>query len=68
MVTSGTYTACGKTELPQYPGLMGSDGATTSSAEQSRVHVPRPGRVLARDTKDRDGGTLTFAPNTWRAE
>jgi hypothetical protein len=25
------------------------------------------GVVLVRDTKDRDGGTLTFAPETWRA-
>jgi hypothetical protein len=26
-----------------------------------------PGLVLVRDTKDRDGGTLTFAPEAWRA-
>ncbi|WP_329108559.1 DUF397 domain-containing protein [Micromonospora sp. NBC_01699] len=26
-----------------------------------------PGRVLVRDTKDRDGGTLTFGPEAWRA-
>ncbi|MGW4464603.1 DUF397 domain-containing protein [Micromonospora sp. NPDC004704] len=26
-----------------------------------------PGRVLVRDTKDRDGGTLAFAPQAWRA-
>ncbi|MEV4760371.1 DUF397 domain-containing protein [Micromonospora sp. NPDC049559] len=25
-----------------------------------------PGRVLVRDTKDRDGGTLTFAAEAWR--
>ncbi|MGI5146569.1 DUF397 domain-containing protein [Plantactinospora sp. CA-294935] len=25
------------------------------------------GRVLVRDSKDRDGGTLTFAPATWHA-
>ncbi|MFG1882428.1 DUF397 domain-containing protein [Micromonospora sp. NPDC049102] len=25
-----------------------------------------PGVVLVRDTKDRDGGTLTFAPQAWR--
>lgn len=24
-----------------------------------------PGVVLVRDTKDRDGGTLTFAPAAW---
>jgi hypothetical protein len=26
-----------------------------------------PGTVAVRDTKDRDGGTLTFAPDSWRA-
>ncbi|MFI5485793.1 DUF397 domain-containing protein [Micromonospora echinaurantiaca] len=26
-----------------------------------------PGRVLVRDSKDRDGGTLAFAPGAWRA-
>jgi hypothetical protein len=26
-----------------------------------------PGWVLVRDTKDRDGGTLTFGPDAWRA-
>ncbi|MGC4814362.1 DUF397 domain-containing protein [Micromonospora sp. DT228] len=25
-----------------------------------------PGVVLVRDTKDRDGGTLTFSPQAWR--
>ncbi|WP_433347539.1 DUF397 domain-containing protein [Micromonospora sp. CA-111912] len=25
------------------------------------------GRVLVRDSKDRDGGTLSFAPAAWRA-
>ncbi|PZF90808.1 DUF397 domain-containing protein [Micromonospora endophytica] len=25
-----------------------------------------PGVVLVRDTKDRDGGTLTFGPAAWR--
>lgn len=25
-----------------------------------------PGVVLVRDTKDRDGGMLTFAPGAWR--
>ncbi|MFC6018737.1 DUF397 domain-containing protein [Plantactinospora solaniradicis] len=24
-------------------------------------------RVLVRDTKDREGGTLTFGPESWRA-
>lgn len=26
-----------------------------------------PGRVLVRDTKDRDGGTLAFGSEAWRA-
>lgn len=26
-----------------------------------------PGRVLVRDSTDRAGGTLTFAPDAWRA-
>ncbi|MFF5056045.1 DUF397 domain-containing protein [Micromonospora sp. NPDC000663] len=26
-----------------------------------------PGVVLVRDTKNRDGGTLAFAPASWRA-
>ncbi|MGC4772417.1 DUF397 domain-containing protein [Micromonospora sp. DT44] len=26
-----------------------------------------PGRVLVRDSKDRDGGTLAFAPTSWRS-
>ena len=26
-----------------------------------------PGRVLVRDTKDRDGGTLSFGSDAWRA-
>ncbi|MFV2086727.1 DUF397 domain-containing protein [Micromonospora sp. LOL_021] len=26
-----------------------------------------PGRVFVRDTKDRDGGTLDFAPAAWRS-
>ena len=26
-----------------------------------------PGAVLVRDTKDRDGGTLTFGPAAWSA-
>ena len=26
-----------------------------------------PGRVLVRDSKDRDGGTLTFSPTAWQS-
>ncbi|MEN3611426.1 DUF397 domain-containing protein [Plantactinospora sp. ZYX-F-223] len=31
------------------------------------VAVNPPGRVLVRDTKDRDGGTLSFHPTAWRS-
>jgi hypothetical protein len=28
--------------------------------------APVPGRVLVRDTTDRDGGTLGFTPGAWQ--
>jgi hypothetical protein len=31
------------------------------------VAVNLPGVVAVRDSKDRDGGTLTFTPGDWRA-
>ncbi|WP_030440022.1 DUF397 domain-containing protein [Actinoplanes subtropicus] len=31
------------------------------------VAVNLPGVVAVRDSKDRDGATLTFAPGAWRA-
>lgn len=31
------------------------------------VEVARDGAVLVRDTKDRDGGTLSVPAETWRA-
>ncbi|WFE29049.1 DUF397 domain-containing protein [Solwaraspora sp. WMMD791] len=42
---------------------------STHSDSTSCVEVAEnlPGRVLVRDTKDRDGGTLTFAPAAWSA-
>ncbi|WP_326554143.1 DUF397 domain-containing protein [Micromonospora sp. NBC_01813] len=41
--------------------------STRSNGESNCVEVADnlPGRVLVRDTKDRDGGTLTFAPAAW---
>ncbi|GAB3963252.1 DUF397 domain-containing protein [Plantactinospora veratri] len=43
--------------------------STRSGAEGSCVEVAAnvPGRVLVRDTKDRDGGTLAFRPLAWRS-
>ena len=43
--------------------------STRSNNEGACVEVAGnlPGRVLVRDTKDRDGGTLTFHPDAWRA-
>ncbi|WFE24913.1 DUF397 domain-containing protein [Solwaraspora sp. WMMD791] len=40
-----------------------SNGASGNCVE---VADNLPGRVLVRDTKDRDGGTLTFGPSAWR--
>jgi hypothetical protein len=42
---------------------------STHSDSTSCVEVAEnlPGRVLVRDTKDRDGGTLSFAPTAWSA-
>ena len=41
--------------------------STRSNGHSNCVDVADnvPGRVLVRDTKDRDGGTLTFAPTAW---
>ncbi|MGI5212150.1 DUF397 domain-containing protein [Plantactinospora sp. CA-290183] len=43
--------------------------STRSSNQAACVEVAGnlPGRVLVRDTKQRDGGTLAFAPAAWRA-
>jgi len=40
---------------------------STYSDTQGCVEVADniPGRVYVRDTKDRDGGTLTFGPAAW---
>ncbi|GAA3742800.1 hypothetical protein GCM10022225_27920 [Plantactinospora mayteni] len=44
--------------------------STRSSGNQGacvEVADNLPGRVLVRDTKDRDGGTLAFGPAGWQA-
>ncbi|MDG4766001.1 DUF397 domain-containing protein [Solwaraspora sp. WMMD406] len=42
---------------------------STHSDTQGCIEVAEnlPGRVFVRDTKDRDGGTLAFAPAAWRS-
>jgi hypothetical protein len=37
------------------------------STECLEAGLADPSRVLVRDTKNRDGGTLTFAPGAWAA-
>jgi hypothetical protein len=41
--------------------------STRSNGESNCVEVADnlPGRIHVRDTKDRDGGTLTFTPTAW---
>ncbi|MDG4763249.1 DUF397 domain-containing protein [Solwaraspora sp. WMMD406] len=41
--------------------------STRSNGHSNCVEVADnlPGRVYVRDTKDRDGGTLAFAPSSW---
>ena len=41
--------------------------SNSSGGECVEVADNLPGRVLVRDSKDRTGGTLTFAPAAWRA-
>ncbi|OZM72579.1 DUF397 domain-containing protein [Amycolatopsis antarctica] len=38
-----------------------------SGEESNCVEVAVAARVGVRDTKDRDGGTLTFTPDAWSA-
>jgi hypothetical protein len=44
-----------------------STRSSTNGGNCVEVADNLPGRVLVRDTKDRDGGTLTFTPDAWRA-
>ena len=39
-----------------------SNGSTSNCVE---VADNLPGRIFVRDSKDRDGGTLTFGPAAW---
>ncbi|AVT31577.1 DUF397 domain-containing protein [Plantactinospora sp. BC1] len=49
------------------PAWRKSTRSNGSSGNCVEVAANLPGRVLVRDTKDRDGGTLTFGPAAWRA-
>jgi hypothetical protein len=44
-----------------------STRSSTNGGSCVEVADNLPGRVLVRDTKDRDGGTLAFGPDAWRA-
>ena len=49
------------------PTWRKSSRSNGSSGNCVEVADNLPGRVLVRDTKDRDGGTLTFEPAAWSA-
>ena len=44
-----------------------SSRSNTNGGNCVEVADNLPGRVFVRDTKDRDGGTLAFGPDAWRA-
>lgn len=43
-----------------------SSRSSTNGGACVEVADNLPGRVLVRDTKDRDGGTLAFTPDAWQ--
>ena len=49
------------------PNWRKSSRSNTNGGACVEVADNLPGRVLVRDTKDRDGGTLTFGPAAWAA-
>ncbi|MEO3927076.1 DUF397 domain-containing protein [Micromonosporaceae bacterium B7E4] len=49
------------------PNWHKSSRSGTNQGNCVEVADNLPGRVLVRDTKDRDGGTLTFGSAAWRA-
>ena len=52
-------------ELTEAPRWRKSSRSTGNGGNCVEVADNLPGRVLVRDTKNRDGGTLTFAPTAW---
>ncbi|GAA3724475.1 DUF397 domain-containing protein [Plantactinospora mayteni] len=49
------------------PSWRKSNRSNQSGGDCVEVADNLTGVVLVRDTKDRDGGTLTFGPAAWRA-
>ncbi|MFY1669066.1 DUF397 domain-containing protein [Plantactinospora sp. WMMB334] len=49
------------------PSWRKSSRSGTNQGNCVEVADNLPGRVLVRDTKNRDGGTLAFDPTAWRA-
>ncbi|MFY1651702.1 DUF397 domain-containing protein [Solwaraspora sp. WMMB762] len=49
------------------PQWRKSSRSTPNGGSCVEVADNLPGRVLVRDTKDRDGGTLTFGSAAWSA-
>jgi hypothetical protein len=49
------------------PAWRKSSRSNGSNSNCIEVADNIPGRVYVRDTKDRDGGTLTFGPAQWSA-
>jgi hypothetical protein len=54
-------------ELNNAPRWRKSSRSNGQGGDCVEVADNLAGVVLVRDTKDRDGGTLAFAPETWRA-
>ena len=54
-------------DLIEIPRWRKSGRSNTAGGNCVEVADNLTGRVLVRDTKDRDGGTLTFEPAAWTA-
>ena len=52
-------------ELTEAPRWHKSSRSSGNGGNCVQVADNLTGRVLVRDTKDRDGGTLTFTPTGW---
>lgn len=54
-------------ELTTAPRWRTATRSSNNGGDCVEVADNLPGRVLVRDSKDRDGGTLSFSPPAWRA-
>lgn len=54
-------------DLPQAVWRKSSRSSGSGNGDCVEVADNLAGVVLVRDTKNRDGGTLAFAPEAWRA-